>query len=134
MWNELRSTYHKKVCKTLNYIEHILSLAPTINGCISISAFASFLGIPMGTTSSVIDLKLCAIAAGIKKYKLTIKKKKKKHDRIVLLATSKLDNTEDLISKAFINSNISHDEFVLINNVLKEHDNTKEETKNYNNK
>ena len=88
----------------------------------------------MGTTSSVIDLKLCAIAAGIKKYKLIIKKKKKKHDRIVLLATSKLDNTEDLISKAFINSNISHDEFVLINNVLKEHDNTKEETKNYNNK
>ena len=134
MWNELRSTNHKKVCKTLNYIEHILSLAPTINGCISISAFASFLGIPMGTTSSVIDLKLCAIAAGIKKYKLIIKKKKKKHDRIVLLATSKLDNTEDLISKAFINSNISHDEFVLINNVLKEHDNTKEETKNYNNK
>ena len=130
----MRSTNHKKVCKTLNYIEHILSLAPTINGCISISAFASFLGIPMGTTSSVIDLKLCAIAAGIKKYKLIIKKKKKKHDRIVLLATSKLDNTEDLISKAFINSNISHDEFVLINNVLKEHDNTKEETKNYNNK
>ena len=42
-----------------------------------------------------------------------IKKKKKKHDKIVLLATSKLDNTEDLISKALINSDISHDEFVL---------------------
>ena len=67
----------------------------------------------MGNTSCVIDLKLCAIAAKIKKYKLMIKKKKKKHDKIVLLATSKLDNTEDLISKALINSDISHDEFVL---------------------
>ena len=107
----MRSTNYEKVCKTLNYIEHTLSLASTINGCISISDFASLLGIPMGNTSCVIDLKLCAIAAKIKKYKLMIKKKK--HDKIVLLATSKLDNTEDLISKALINSDISHGEFVL---------------------
>ena len=109
----MRSRNYEKVCKTLNYIEHTLSLASTINGCISISDFASLLGIPMGNTSCVIDLKLCAIAAEIKKYKLMIKKKKKKHDKIVLLATSKLDNTEDLISKALINSDISHDKFVL---------------------
>ena len=42
---------------------------------------------------------------------------------------------EDLISKALIDSNISHDEFGLINNVLKEfYDRKKkEEIENYNN-
>ena len=37
---------------------------------------------------------------------------KKKHDKIVLLAKSKLNSFEALISKALIDSNISHDEFV----------------------
>ena len=59
-----------------------------------------------------------------------MKKKKKKHDKIVLLAKSKLNRIEVLISKALIDSNISHDEFVLINNVLKEYDKIKEEIKN----
>ena len=68
---------HKKVCTTLNYIEHFLILASTITGCISISAFASLIGIPIGITSSAIGLKICAITAGIKKYESIIKKKKK---------------------------------------------------------
>ena len=46
--NELMSKKHKKVCTTLNYIEHILVLASTITECISISAFASLIGIPIG--------------------------------------------------------------------------------------
>ena len=68
-------------------------LASTITGCISISAFASLIGIPIGITSSAIGLKICAITAGIKKYKSTIKKIKKKHDIIVFLAKSKLNST-----------------------------------------
>ena len=52
------------------------------------------LGIPIGITSSVIELKICAIAAGIKKYKSMIKKRKKNHDKIVLLAKSKLNRLE----------------------------------------
>ena len=56
----------KRVCTTLNYIEHFFILASTITGCISISAFASFLGIPIGIRSFAIGLKICAIAAGIK--------------------------------------------------------------------
>ena len=124
------SKKHKKVCTTLNYIEHFLILASTITGCISISAFASLIGILIGITSSAIGLKICAITAGIKKYKSIIKKKKKKHDKIVLLAKSKLNSIEVLISKALIDSVISHDEFVLINNVLKEYNKMKEEIKN----
>ena len=128
--NELISKKHKNACATLNYIGHFLILASTITGCVSISAFASLVGIPIGITSSAIRLKICAVNAGIKKCKSIIKKKKKKHDKIVLLAKSKLNEIEVLIAKALIDSVISHDEFVLINNILKEYNEMKEEIKN----
>ena len=56
-------------------------------------------------------------------------KEKKNHDKIILLCKSKLNKKEVLIAKALIDSNIRHDEFVLINNVLKEYDGMKEEIK-----
>ena len=60
-------------------------------------------------------------------YKSIIKKKKKKkHDKIVLLAKSKLNSTEVLISRTLIYLNIRHDNFVLINSVLKKYDDMKE--------
>ena len=62
----------KKVCTSLNYIEHFLILASTITECISISAFDSLLGIPIVITSSAIGLKVCTITAGIEKYKSII--------------------------------------------------------------
>ena len=60
-----------------------------------------------------------------KKYKSIIKKKKKKHDKIVLLRKTKLDIIEVLISKVLIDSYISYDEFVSVNNVLREHNEIK---------
>ena len=133
---ELMSKKHKKVCTTLNYIEYFLILDSTITWCISISVFAALLlflllCIPVGFSSSVIGLKICAIAAGIKKYKSIIKKKKKNSDKIILWAKSKLNSIKVLISKASINSVISHDELVLINTVLKEYDKMREEIKNF---
>ena len=47
-----------------------------------------------------------------------------------MLAKPKLNNIEISISKALINPNISHDEFALINNVIKECEKIKEEIKN----
>ena len=77
----------------------------------------ALLDIPLGITSSSIgflriqqSLKICTIATGIKKCKSVIRKKKKKHDKMVLLAKSKSNSIEVLISTAIINSNISHDE------------------------
>ena len=55
---------------------------------------------------------ICAITPAIKKYKAIIKIKEKKHEKIVLLAKSKLNSIEALISKALIDSNISNDELV----------------------
>ena len=53
-------------------------------------------------------------------------RKKNKHDKIV----SKLNGIEALMPEALIDSSISHDQFVLINNVRKENGNITEEIKN----
>ena len=111
-----------------------LIIISTITGWVFISTFASLVGIPIGNASCGNGLKICAITAGIKKYMLTTKKKTKKHDKVVLLAKPKLNSIEVLISKTLIVSNVSHNKFVLINNVLKEFHGIKEEIKNSNNK
>ena len=59
------SRNHKKVFTTLSYFKHFLILASAVTGCISISAFASLLGIPIGIASSEIGLKICAITAKV---------------------------------------------------------------------
>ena len=123
------SKKYKKVSTTLNYTEHFLILASTITGCILISTFTSLLGISIGIASSAIGLKICVITAGIKKYKAI--SKKKKYDKIVLLVKSKLNSIVVLISKGLIDSNISQEEIVLINNVLKEYVDMKEEIKKF---
>ena len=86
--NELMSNEDRNVCTALNYTEQFLILASTITGCVQISGFASLIAIFIGTASSAIIFKTCAITAGIKNYKSIIKKKKNKHDKIVLLANS----------------------------------------------
>ena len=112
----------------MNYIDLLPVVISTITGWVSISAFASLVGIPIRVTSSATGLKICVIPAGIKKCKPINKKKKKKHDKILLTAKSEWNSTEVLISnKALIDSIISHDEFLLVNNVLKEFYNMKEE-------
>ena len=118
----------------MNYIDHLLIVISIITGCVSISGFTSLSGIPIAITSSAIGLKICAITAGTKRSKSITKKEKKKHDQIVLLAKSKLNSAEVLISKALIDSNINHDKLVLIDNVIKEFYDMKEEIKNSNNK
>ena len=118
----------------MNYIEHLFILVSIVSGCVSIFGLVSLVGILVGITSSAVGLKICVIIAGIKKYKSIIKKKKKKHDKIVLLAKTKLSSLEALISKALIDSYNSHDEFILVNNVLKEYNDIKKEIEDYNDK
>ena len=64
---ELISKKHKKICNILQYSEHLLVIASTNTGCVSISAFASLVGIPVGIASSAITIKISVIATG-KKY------------------------------------------------------------------
>ena len=75
----------KKICKTLNYPQHLRSKASTVTGYISIPAFGSLVGIPIGIANSAALQNLWPITAGMKKYKSITKKIKKKHDNIVFL-------------------------------------------------
>ena len=125
--NELMNKKHKNVCRVLNYTDLLLVVIFKITGCRSIPAFASLVGIPIGVASFTIGLKICLITAGIKKYKSIIEKKRKKHDKIVFLVKYKLISMKVVISKTLIDSNIRIDEFVLVNNVMKEFYDMKEE-------
>ena len=106
--NELMSAKDKRVCRVLNYIKNTLIAIFTITCCVSISVFLFLVGIPMGIVSSTIGLKISVITAGSKKYKSIIKEKRKEHDKIVLLAKSKLTNIEVIVSKVSINSLIGY--------------------------
>ena len=103
---------HKNVCRYLNYTDELITVISTITRCVSISIWV--------------------ITAGFKKYDSIIKKKEKRHNKVVLLAKYKLNSTEALFSKALVDSDISHDEFFLMNNVLKEFCDMKKENKNSN--
>ena len=91
-YNGLISRKHKKTCTTLNYIKNLLVLASTVTGCFSISSFCSLVGISVDIASSAVGLKMFTTPAGIKKYKSIIKKKVKRHDKINILAKTKLKN------------------------------------------
>ena len=61
----------------LNYPKQLLTLVSAIFGCVWISAFASLVGISVGSGSFSTGLKICAVTAVIKKYKSLIIKNKK---------------------------------------------------------
>ena len=61
---------------------------------------------------------------------MSIIKKKNKYDKIVLLVKTKLDTIKDLFSKFLIDSYISHDKFVSVNNALREYNDMKVKIKN----
>ena len=109
---------YKNVCRAVHYIEHSLILVSISTGCVFHFCFCFLVGISIGITSSATGWRGCVRTAGINTYKLINKNNQKKHYQIISLVTSKLNCMKVLISKALIDSNISHDEFVLINNVL----------------
>ena len=81
--------------------------------------FTSVVGAPVGIASASFTL-IFSLTTGIVKKLLNItRNKKKKHDKILMLAKSKLNSIETLISQALIDMEISHEEFIAI---LKEKD------------
>ena len=78
-------------------MDHLFIVISTITRYVSISAFASLIGTPIEITSSEIRLKIYAITARIKKYRLIFWKKKNKQHKIVLLAKSKLNSIEVIV-------------------------------------
>ena len=94
------------------------------------SAVSSLLFVSIGIESSAVGLKICAITARIQKYESIIMEKRKKCNKMVLLAKTKLNNIEVLISRDLVESYISHDEIISVNKVLEEYGDMKDAIKN----
>ena len=86
---------------------------------VSIISFTTIVGAPVGIASASLTLFFSLTTGIVKKLLNITRNKKKKHDKILMLAKSKLSNIETLISQALIDLDISHEEFVTI---LKEKD------------
>ena len=79
-------------------------------GTLSIASHGTIVGIPVGIAGASLTL-IFTVTTGIVKKLLNItRKKKKKHDKIIDLARSKLSIIENLISQALIDFEITHEE------------------------
>ena len=102
-----------------DYIDKILIVLSATTGGVSICLFTSVVGAPVGIASASFTLIFSLTIGIVKKLLSTTRNKKKKHDKIFMLAKSKLNSIETLISQALIDMEISHEEFITI---LKEKD------------
>ena len=114
--NERKSCSKKlsKYVTTFDYIDKILIVLSATTGGISIISFTSIIGAPVGITSASFTLILSITTGIIKKLLSMTTKKKKKHDQILMLAKSKFNSIETLISQALNDMEISHEEFITI--------------------
>ena len=83
-------------------------------GTLSIASQATVIGIPAGITGASLTLVFTR-GTGISKSLLKVtKKRKKKHNKIIVLAKNKLNMIDTLLSSALNDSEISHEEFTNI--------------------
>ena len=119
---------HLKLSKyvtAFDYIEKILiALSATI------ISFTSTVGAPVGITRASFTFIFSLTTGIIKKLLSIARNKKKKHDKIFMLAKSKLNSIETLVSQALIYMEISHEEYVTILKERDEYEKMKENFKN----
>ena len=117
-----QKSYSKKLSKYVtifDYIDKILIVLSAKSSGVSIISFTSIIGVPAGIASASFALIFSITAGIIRKLLSTTINKKKKHDHILMLAKSKYNSIEALISQALNDIDISHEEFITI---LKEKD------------
>ena len=83
-----------KYIAAFDYIDKTLIVLTTTSGGTSIISFTSIIGIPAGLTSASFTLMFSLTTGIIKKLLKIIRKKKKNHNKIVMLAKSKLSSIE----------------------------------------
>ena len=133
--NEIKE--RKDIIKKLNkylvsfdYLDKIFITLSASFSTLSIASYASVLGLPGGIAGSSLTL-IFTISAGINKSLLKVtKKRKKKHNKIIALAKSKLNTIDTLLSSALNDSKISHEEFTNITDEKNIYENIKENIKN----
>ena len=117
-----QKSYSKKLNKYVtifDYIDKILIILSATTGGISIISFTTTIGAPVGIASASFTLIFSLTTRIIKKLLDITRKKKKKHDQILMLTESKFSSIETLMLQALGDLDISHEEFIMI---LKEKD------------
>ena len=99
---------------SLDYFDKSLNLLSVLSGRISIASFASVIGAPAGIIGASCGFTFSVTSGFVKKFLKTIRNKKKKHNKIVMLARSKLNSIESKISEALMDNEISHEDFETI--------------------
>ena len=92
------------------YRQDLIILSATSSG-VCIILFESVVGAPARTASASFTLIFCLTTGIIKKLLSITKNKKKKHDKILMLAKSKLNSIETLVSQALTDMEINHEKF-----------------------
>ena len=115
-WLNKINKVKKKYIAAFDYIDKALIVLSAASGGICIISFTIVIGIPAGLASASFTLIFSLTTGIIKKLIKVIRKKKKKYNKIVMLAKSKLNSIETLMSQALIDLHISHKEFKTIVN------------------
>ena len=112
-----RKSCIKKLSKyitTFDYIDKVLIVLIATSGGVPIISLTSVIGTPVGIASAILTLIFSLTKGIIKKLLSITRSKKKKHCKILMLAKSKLNSIETLVSQAMIDMEISHEEFLTI--------------------
>ena len=104
-----------KYIASLDYFDKSLNILSMLSGSISIASFATIIGVPAGIIGASCSFTFSITSRFVKRFLKTIRNKKK-HNKIVMLARSKLNSIENKISKALMDNEISHEEFEKIIN------------------
>ena len=115
-----------KYIASFDYFDKSLIVLSVATGSISIASFATVIGAPAGIIGASCGFTFSITSGFVKKFLKTIRNKKKKHNKIVMLARSKLNSTESKISEALINNEISHEDFMTVINEEKNYREIKE--------
>ena len=113
---ELISKNISKYIASLDYFDKPLTVLAILSGSISIASFASVIGVPAGIIGASCGFTFSFTSGIVKKFLKTIRNKKKKHNKIVMLTRSKLNSIESKISKALMDNEISHEDFETFTN------------------
>ena len=103
-----------KYIASLDYFDKPLNVLSILSGSISIASFASVIGVPAGIIGASCSFPFSITSGFVKRFLKTIRNKKKKHNKIVMLARSKLNSMENKIPKALTDNEISHEDFETI--------------------
>ena len=105
-----------KYIASFGYFDKSLIVLSVATGSISIASFANVIGAPVGITSASFSLAFSISTGIVKKMLKTMQNKKKEHNKVVMLARSKLNSIECEIYEALIHNEISHEDFMTIIN------------------